>query len=196
MLPVVTKLLIQRQLRFEAGHLILLGQRICMMPIHTIGRIQFELKKYGAENIIYHTTKESGFDWWSGMTKTFKTTKIGEMLDWGVKIMSLAGWGNLTITKIDIENKEIFYTLENSSVANYLGKTGEAEDHIFRGYLAGSNKYFFGVESEAIETKCASKGDPRCVIVTKPKGKFDIKNPEVKKQLALPLLGKQGKYRK
>ena len=186
MLGIATKLLVQRQLRFEAGHMILLGQKICMMPIHTIGKIQLELKRHKSENFIYYATKESGYDWWKGMKKKFHTTKINEMLEWGIKIMSLAGWGNVTILKVDSENKEITYKIENSSIASYIGRSGDSEDHIFRGYLAGSNEYFFAVESDAIEVKCTSKGDSYCVIIAKPTKALTQKDKDVSRQLKLP----------
>ena len=76
MLEIVTKLLFQRQLTFESGHISLLKQRICMIPIDSLYRIQTTLDDTDLENLMYYSFKNAGKDWWGGMLKGFKLKNV------------------------------------------------------------------------------------------------------------------------
>ncbi|MCD6230014.1 MAG: hypothetical protein J7K00_04380 [Candidatus Diapherotrites archaeon] len=191
MFDLFKKLMVARQIRFDEGCLVLLGQAVVMTPNSTLVKIQESLSKYGLENIIYYSAKETGLDWFIKMNQSYGIS-IKNMPKWGIDTVSLAGFGRPKVLKLDIKNKQSIINLENSIMSEYIGRNDKYVDHLFRGFIAGTATMIFGEPSDAIEVKCKSKGDAYCQFVLKPTNQFDLRNKEVKEQLSLPQGNKKG----
>lgn len=185
MFGIVSQLLLHKQLTFEKGRIQIFGRYSSLLPSDSFVNIQKELEKINKENLIYFSGKESGKFWFIGMNKAFKI-KEREVIKWGSDIVTLAGWGEAIPKKENAKDQTIVFNLNNSIVAQFHGKSRYAVDHLFRGLLCGAMCVIFKTDMEAVETACVAIGDPTCEFVVKPKDKFDLSNPIVKKQLAKP----------
>lgn len=100
MLETVFSLVRHGQLRFETGRVILLSQRIAMLPTYNFGIIQKNLEKNGAENELYFGAKDMGKKWFTLLNETYKI-KREDVFEWGIKIIGLSGWGIVKTIKTD-----------------------------------------------------------------------------------------------
>jgi predicted hydrocarbon binding protein len=182
MFNVLEKLLALRQVKFERGQIFLFGQPDLLIPARGFLKIQKELVKSGKENLIYESGKESGYDWFEGMSKNRKM-KVTDVANWGSDLVTLSGWGIAELKKIKQSEKYMEFNLINSTIAKNYGKSNEPVCHMFRGLVAGAAEFTFKCKIDAVETKCIAKGDSICEFIIQPKQKFDKKNKIVKKQL-------------
>ena len=177
--------MVARQIRFNEGSLVLLGQPVVMTPNSTLVRLQEYLTEYGLENLIYYSAKETGIEWFKRMAHLYGI-RTSDIPKWGVDTISLAGFGKPSVIKLDFKEKHSIIKLDNSIMSESLGRTNTCVDHLFRGFIAGTIEVMFDEASDAIEVNCKSKGDAYCQFVLKPTNQFDLKNKEVKKQLFIP----------
>lgn len=185
MFKLVSTLILQRQLSFEEGKIKLFNIPISIIPSDFIVELQKELEKRNLENIIYFAAKPVGEEWFRAMDKEYKI-KTKDVMKWGPSIISLSGWGNVTVnTKKDSE-KSLTVTLEKSTNAQLYGKSDNPVDHLFRGLVCGAWSYVYGEELEAIEKKCSASGNKSCEFLLMPKDKFDVSDPKINKQLCIP----------
>ena len=183
MLKVLTELLLHKQVSFEKGKITPFGRPSSLLPTDSFVNIQKELEHLGAENVIYSAAKKSGEYWFEEMNKAY-SLKGQDVIDWGSKIVTLAGWGEAVIKKRNDSEKLIICTVADSTLANLYGKSEFAVDHLFRGLLCGAMSAIYKAELDCVETSCVAKGDKICEFVVKPSNQFDMTNPITKKQLA------------
>lgn len=184
MFDIVKKLMFAREIDFEEGSIKLLGHPIVMCPITTFVEMRRILERIDSTAFLYHASKNSGLGYMKNMKKKFGM-KSRDLMKWGVNTISLAGWGKTKILTADFDKKIAHLLLEDSTFVQCYGKSKGPVDDVFRGYIASAATIFFKTDMDAIETKCKAKGDRLCEVVAKPKGSFDIKKPEIRKQLFL-----------
>ncbi len=168
MFTVMAKLLASNQVKFSDGRLELMGVRDCFTPAVTYVEILRVLMKSGSQFIIYNSAKKAGFDWFKTMSGVYKGLKQSEAIKWGLDIVSLSGWGVLTLDSVDIEKKTCVFVLKNSIAAKVFGSSSVQVDHLFRGLAAGGMSYILNGDLECIETHCLAKGDALCRFVVAP----------------------------
>lgn len=182
MLKLVSDLLLHRKFIFEEGRVTLFNIPISIIPTNFMVLLQKDLESKGLGQLIYKVAKINGKDWFQSMDNDF-SLKTKDVMKWGPDLISLAGWGKVTVrTKKDSE-KSVVITLEKSANAIVYGRCDKPVDDFFRGLVCGAWSYVYGEELDAVETKCMSKGDSFCEFVIMPKAKFDMQNPEIERQL-------------
>ena len=186
MFEFVKKLMLSREISFEAGKILLLREPICLMPVRTVADIVM-ITKNKQRNILYYTGKSSGSYWFKKITQRFysKNMPAKDIIEWGNNIIAMAGYGVSVLEKFNEKGKEILFRLENSTMCELIGRSKKPLDHIYRGYVAGAGTVMLGEDCSALEIACKSMGAPYCRFVVKPTGLFDKKNILVKEQLGL-----------
>lgn len=184
MLKLVTDLMLHRQLVFEEGRMSLFKTPLAIVAPDFIVDLQKELEKRNLENLIYLSARTFGKQWFASMDKNYGL-KTKDIMKWGPDIISLAGWGKVTVkTKKDSE-MTVAISLEKSVNALLYGSANKSVDHLFRGLVCGAWSYVYGEDLEAIETKCLAKGDKVCEFIIMPKKNFDLNDSAIKQQLSL-----------
>jgi len=187
MFSVLKKLLFARQIKFEEGKIVLFNQRINMVPVYSFATLQMEIEKIGKEEIIYQSMKKLGRQWTTDLQREYKT-KHRAVIEWGINVVTLAGYGTVEIIKDSVEKKAAVYLLKDSSMVDYILKNKikvkHPVDHMFRGMLAGTYCTLYNMDMDCVETKCRAKGDKVCEFVVKERSKFDLKDPKIKRQIA------------
>jgi len=179
MFSVFSKLLMHKKLKFEKGEIELLDQGVSIIPLEYLISLQ---KSMPSENQLYFSAKEMGVEWFVNMYKEFKINKQ-DVLDWGVKILALAGWGDIKVVKLDRVKKTYLVEAVNATEAKAYGSSNHAVDHFIRGCFAAGGTVIFDVECDCVESKCISKGDKICEFIVKPSESFDKNEILVKTQL-------------
>lgn len=183
MFEVVAQLLLHKQLKFEEGNIILLGQNVIIFPYENLFSIQKIIENSGKTYDLYLSSKELGKTWIKNLLRAYKMEAIKEQANWGEKVFTLAGLGKMKVLKLDVKDSTMIYRIYDSITAHHYGKTGRCVCHIPRGWFAGASCVFFKKNVDAVETKCLSKGDGYCEFIVKPKRNFDLKDKETRQQL-------------
>ena len=179
------KLVLARQIKFENGKVELLNQPMVISPAWTFVYMLKTAKDSGEiGRLIYEGTKQATRE---GMAKEVKKEKKIEGLDltkWIMNSGSMAGWGKLSLEKFNPKEQSATVICRNSVIAKIFGNSNCAVDHAIRGFSAGTAcEVFERDDIEAIETKCASKGDKICEFKFMPRDKLNKKDPIVKVQI-------------
>lgn len=174
MFEVMARLLMNKQIKFSDGELVVMGARDCFTPAITYVETLKALTNAGKEYLIYSSAKKAGYDWFSNMSKYYPGMKQTEAINWGVKLISLSGWGIPRVENLDIEKKTTVFTLTNSITAKLYGHSDFPVDHLFRGLVAGGGSFILKDNLDSIETHCAAKGDGICRFVVAPKSKLNV----------------------
>lgn len=184
MFEFVKKLMLGREMSFEKGKILLLKEPICLMPVRTVADIVVATTNE-QKNVLYHAGKSSGAYWFKKITERFyaKNMPARDIIEWGNNIIAMAGYGVSVLEKFT-EN-EIKFRLEDSTVAELVGKSTKPLDHLYRGYVAGAGTIMLNEECDALEFMCKATGAPTCQFVVKPARLFDTQDPLVKEQLRL-----------
>jgi len=176
-------LLKMRQMEIGKGRMSLLGQPIGMICLPTLLKLEQSLSSRGLPNETYSVAKSAAEEWFLRMKNEYGITSLKELTKWSSTIISLAGWGNLSVKSLDLEKKRALLDFSDSSFAKAHGHSEHPVDNLVRGYTAGQYQVILGTEVESVETRCNAKGDPVCQFLIQPKESFDLKDPEVKRQL-------------
>ncbi|MFH1978406.1 MAG: 4-vinyl reductase [Candidatus Aenigmatarchaeota archaeon] len=187
MFGVMKKLLMARQIKFEEGRIVLFGQRIFMIPTYSYITLQLKLEESGLAHLIYHSTKDLGKQWTLDLQKNYKTNHK-YVVDWGINIVNLAGYGVAETVKDDPENNHSAFRLKDSATAEYVLKALKKKSeypvcHLFRGMITGTFSVLYKTDLDGIETKCKAMGYPHCEFILKPKKEFDLTDKQIKRQL-------------
>ena len=185
MFELAKNLLKIRQFKMEKGELSLLQQPVLITTIDFHVSLLKRLEKIGKENEIYYSAKDAGENWFRNMHKEFKIEAIEKLFRWGMDLFNLAGYGECSNLKMDLEKHHVSMEMKNSAIAKTYGESEHPVDHMIRGHGAGAQSYFFGRDINVVETKCEAMGDNCCEFVCKPKEEWDLTDPFVKQQLQI-----------
>lgn len=86
---------------------------------------------------------------------------IAFMMAMGAQI----GWGNFKLDQVDLDEKKLQVSVENSPFAAAYGDASEGVCHLTRGVLCGLATVLFSKACIASEVECRAKGDHHCVFV-------------------------------
>ncbi|NUN11044.1 hypothetical protein HUU53_00150 [Candidatus Micrarchaeota archaeon] len=171
-----------KQMIINAGEVKIFDNNVVLNPLSTEVSLYTELKKTNQEKIIYYSAKKAGKEWFGNMINKYGM-KAKDVMTWGPELIDLGGWGIVKPLEADMMKKEFTFELQKSTFARQYGKSTEAVDYYFRGFVTGAWSAITNTELEGIEIKCAAKGDATCKFLLKEKTKFDSKDPLVIKQL-------------
>ena len=171
-----------REVRFEEDGVLLHGQPLALISMEMLMHIQKDLEKRGLENQVYHSVKEGGQEWMWHLEERHHMS-LGEHIRWGCDLVTMAGYGRMTLTDADLEKKSVTFRLCNSALNKVYGESAHPIDHVVRAKTAGALSYLFGEDIGCVETKCKAMGEPYCEFVCKPKDEWDLKDEFVREQL-------------
>jgi predicted hydrocarbon binding protein len=172
MFKLVTQLLLHKQLKFEKGRISLLNENVAIAPITTYVGILKNLEGTKQENALYLGAKETGVSWNKKMQNIYKTKTVDEIFEWGMKIVTMSGWGDFKVIKYDREKNKFRYRLQDSTLAKGYGNSDHPVCQIPRGFFAGSACFLTKLDLDCVETKCVSMGAPFCEFEIKKKSEF------------------------
>lgn len=182
MFNVVKKLLLSRQIKFEKGKISLFDQQIVILPVAEFSFVQDFLESRGLENLIYYSAKETGIAWLEKMVSQYGM-KESNVIEWGCNILTLSGWGDLSLIKKDLSKHRIIFELKNATMGLHKKNKAYSTDHLIRGYVAAFATHTYKRDMDAVEVLCLSKGDAVCRYDIRARKDFDMSDPLVKKQL-------------
>ncbi len=185
-LPEVAKLFASGQLRFEQGKVILLNQPVVISPADFMGTLQKHADAVGNPNLIYFSAKEMGFRWFKNMDNYFKIS-LEDVIRWGVKTLTVAGWDQSEVTKLD-SNEQIMRVKQNrGTLINESEINSIAARNFIRGCYASGAEVLFACPCDCIELSHQAESTPNYEFLAQPTSKFDVTDSNIKRQL-LPLL--------
>ncbi|MFH1752190.1 MAG: hypothetical protein ABH821_04615, partial [archaeon] len=110
----VMNLLLHKQLEFGKGRIQLLGEGVVITAVSTrIAEIKL-FEENNAENLLYFSAKYTGRTWNEKMQKTYKIKTLSKILEWGNKVMNLAGYGELVFLKSDLKEPEFVWRFNDN----------------------------------------------------------------------------------
>jgi len=184
MFGLLAELIATKKIKFEDGRIELIEEPVSIIPLDCIVTLQKKLEETGQDNEIYYASKNMGVRWFKHMYEHFDIS-YEEVIRWGIKILSLAGWGKTKVPKFNSHQEYYTVRLESSGQSRLYGKSNHPVDNFVRGCYASGAKVLFGKECEAIELKCIAQGHKYCEFIAQPREKFDLSDPMIERQLDL-----------
>ena len=161
----------------DKGELTAYGDRFLFMPVALINSIEDKLAEnlgpVAATSFQYEIGKEGGSNYADMARKAgFNVKSEKEIRKFGERLGTLAGWGRVEVTELNIEKSIARVRWINGiSVRNRKGKT--AVCHFGRGILTGAAEEILGKRLESIEIMCQGKGDDHCEAVIGPASEIE-----------------------
>ncbi|KCZ71100.1 putative hydrocarbon binding protein (contains V4R domain) [Candidatus Methanoperedens nitroreducens] len=139
-----------------------------IVSIETFVNLQKDAEKIlgldGASVLLYEAGKKAGLRWINRFSNEWglNDKKFIEAVQ---NFYAELGWGKFSVEE---NNKnELVVRVENSFIARGYGNSEVAICHFLRGYNAGLAEVLKGMDIDAEEVRCASKGDDCCEFVMK-----------------------------
>lgn len=182
------KFLFAKELQFNEGEIMLLGNRVVMVPASTLKVMSEQTIKdpqFGVQ--LYEENKKALRDGWcKEVKKKYKLTGI-KLVEWTINVGKIAGWGVTTLDNCDMDKKMGIGHNLNSPIA-LLFKSNPSPvpiDHIYRGMVAGAWSAAFEDDVDAVEKECIATGAPQCTYIIKRREEFmkEKDKPLVRRQL-------------
>jgi predicted hydrocarbon binding protein len=184
MFDLFKKLLMARQLEIERGVIKVMKNRMALLPAPFMAyllKLSKDPIKTGKD--CYYSAKLTTYNNLTYVLEKQYGLTHQKLEQWMRDIAELMGWGTFDILNLDWNKKEAIIRIENSPVANEMGKVGYAVDHISRGATAGAISVIFQTDVDVIESKCVSKNDLVCEFDVKPNKKILFDSKLAKEQL-------------
>jgi|GEM_PF-5991538 len=189
-LKLINRLIGLNAITFSEGEYKIWNVGMMFFPYSVTAFIQHSFeKKFGkkASEILYYVGKLQAYNGTMLIIRQFGIKNPENMYDLFSEQAAMVGVGVMKLNLVDVKNMHFIIELDNNPYANeYLKKYRKESgfsDNYLRGLVAGASEAAFGGDLLAIETKCISKGDGKCVFEIKEKTKWDIKDPLVKEQM-------------
>jgi len=173
-------------LEIRDGQISLMNNFVNVIPTTILCEFQKELiNSIGYENAyekIYKAAKRGSIAYNREFIKKQGFSDKRKTLEWQIKIVTFAGWGNLKIILIDEKNDRYIVRFEKSPFPKLYGKTKFPVDMVVTGFTAGGVSATFNKDLDAVETKCIGIGDQFCEIeVGLPENIKKLKERHIKK---------------
>ena len=166
MFDFVEKLMLARLIELEKGKISLMGQPVNIIPTDILIYIQKTMiRSVGIKKtyeVLYESTKKGAMIYCKEFIKKYNIKNFKEILEWYIKIVTLAGWGDGVISYANKEKSQVNYRLINSPFCKNYGQTNYPICFIQCGFGAGGLSILFNKNIDIIETKCASQGHKYC----------------------------------
>ncbi len=169
----------------EDGKLELMKTQINIVPTSILCNTQKVLvKELGfkkAYELLYTESKSGSFEYNKEFIKKENFSDKRKILDWQIKIVTFAGWGELeaALVMIDSASKRNIVHFKNSTYPLSYGPSDYAVDFISAGFIAGGLSAMMDMNLDVVETKCIARKDPFC--------EFEVGKPKVIESLRTDL---------
>ena len=185
MLKWLSKLLISGNLKFENGQMVLLGEKVFIVPVNYFvedTEKTFDDKKKMMD--IYWASWTAGYRIMKTFVKKYKLRKFEERYKIAMDVLQLAGMGHYET--IEFKNKEFtYFKTRNNPLPRKLYPQKFPVCHFIRGANAGGGTWVHEKIMNGIEEKCEAQNKNVCVFLngTTEVLKKRIKGDMIKQQL-------------
>lgn len=180
---------LSKELELKDGEIRLMKTNVNLIPTSLFCELQKSLINNrgfeGAYNQIYNSAKVGSKKYNDSFIQKHKFDDKRKILNWQIKIVTMAGWGQLEIAYIDLPKKEVIIKYDNSPFAARYGKSQYPVCIVPTGFTAGGVTSNLGMNIEGIETKCIAMGDPFCQIELGLKEHIEEKKRQLWKKLKI-----------
>ncbi len=171
------KLILLQGIDLGRGEINVMGGRMMLLPVEILAEMVHRSgNSPEVAQLLYESCRVTTEDHYRYM-KEKKGMGEKELLDWSKELMGFIGWGKGRYIESGVTKGNLCLEMENSSVAvEYLKKYGKSEKpvcHMLCGGAAGILNAVNGrSDMVTVETACLAKGDPKCVIIGKPRSQL------------------------
>ncbi len=166
---------ILKDITYEDGILRQMGKRIVIVPFAWLINLQKEIENIlgsdGAYVLIKNASYKAGIGVANEINAFLKSKSLEEKIQFYLNIVNTAGWGKVTLVKINKDPLEVVLKYEHSYVEGHYQNESEGKCYYISSVSAVIEEFmkFEGINYplEAIETKCVAKGDPYCEFIIK-----------------------------
>lgn len=181
---------LSKELDLKDGEIQLMKTNVNLIPTALFCELQKSLiNAWGyrrAHSQIYDSAKAGSKKYNTSFIQKHAFEDKRKILNWQIKIVTMAGWGQLEIAAIDLQKNELTIKYDNSPFAARYGKSAYPVCIVPTGFTAGGVTSNFGVNIDAVETKCMAMGDHYCQIELGPKEQIEAKRETLWKKLKIP----------
>ena len=178
-----------KELELKDGEIQLMKTNVNLIPTSLFCELQKSLiNNRGFErayNQIYNSAKLGSKKYNDSFIQKHKFDDRRKILNWQIKIVTMAGWGQLEIAYVDLKKNEVIIKYDNSPFAAKYGKSKYPVCIVPTGFTAGGVASNLGVNIEGVETKCIARGDPFCQIELGLKDRIEEKKRQLWKKLKI-----------
>lgn len=123
-----------------------------------------------SQTILWYQGREVGRTIFASYEKDFGFKGIRALEFLRIRAL-LFGWAYMEVSKLEESRKTAMVRLFDNWECELFRGSNELQNHFMRGILAGFFSSLFGVEVDAVETKCIAKGDSFCEFIIKERGR-------------------------
>lgn len=183
------RIIFGKQLKHDKGQLVLLGVPSYLFALNSLVTFQKMLEDAHGKTGLSYMYYLLGYQ--TGMGAKIMKNRLGMAKEKAMQMhmgqSEMVGAGNIEFVRMDMKANHFVLRSESSFAKEYLhafGQQKEPVDWMFKGgitYLL--NEYLERDDMVCIETSCIAQGKQYCEFLAKPAKDFDLKDPEIKKQL-------------
>ncbi len=175
------KFVLARQVKFKDGKIILLKQRVVVLPAAFFQNYTLSISKDPKAIAILYTAFKKGLSTSMNVKKDYGLA-LKEYANLCIETSTMAGWGILRWERFDEKNKSGVVRIVEAPIPDRLkGKADAQCDHVVRGMIAGVASGAFKTDVDVIETECMAMGSPACRFVIDDKDNLKKKYPTLYK---------------
>lgn len=180
---------LSRELELTDGEIQLMKTSVNLIPTALFCELQknmINLRGFAkAYDQIYSSAKKGSKKYNDSFIQKHKFEDKRKILNWQIKIVTMSGWGQLEIAYVDLQKNELIIKYGNSPFAAKYGKSKYPVCIVPTAFTAGGVSSNFGIDIDAVETKCMAMGDPFCQIELGPKEAILEKKKQVWEKMGL-----------
>ncbi len=177
----VTKMMISGNLKFSNGQIILMGEKVFLIPVSYFAEETKKAIKEGKHEVmnIYWSAWVAGYHIMKNFIKIYKLKKFEERYKIAMDVLQLAGMGFYETINFEKGKYTYFKTL-NNPLPQSLYPSKEPVCHFIRGANAGGGVWVHERIMNCVEEKCEAQNKKLCVFLN---ATPEVMNERVKKSI-------------
>lgn len=175
----ITKMLISGNIKFKEGQIILMGERVFLLPVNYFIEETKRALKEGMKDImdIYWSAWVAGYHIMRNFVGGYKLKKFEERYKVAMDVLQLAGMGYYETINFKRGEYTYFKTLNNPLPQSFY-PSKEPICHFIRGANAGGGVWVHEAITNCLEEKCESQNHKECIFLN---ATIDVLKKRVKK---------------
>ncbi len=162
----ITKMMISGNIKFDKGQIILMGERVFLIPVSYFVEETKKAIKEGKHEImnIYWSAWVAGYHIMKNFVKIYKLQKFEERYKIAMDVLQLAGMGSYETIKFEKDKYTYFRTLNNPLPQSFY-PSKKPVCHFIRGANAGGGVWVHERVMNCVEEKCESQNKRECIFL-------------------------------
>ncbi|UCG95710.1 MAG: hypothetical protein JSV92_01510 [archaeon] len=183
----ITKMLISGNIKFKEGQIVLMGEKVFLLPVSYFAEETRRAMKEGMDNImdIYWSAWVAGYHIMKNFVRGYKLKKFEERYKVAMDVLQLAGMG--FYETINFKRGEYtYFKTRNNPLAQSFFPSKKPICHFIRGANAGGGVWVHETIMNCLEEECESQNHKECVFLnaTIDVLRKRVKSSYIKKQFA------------